>query len=131
MYLTNVKRAAIARALDLDRETVVRILSQQETETLVQGHRDAVLKIVPNALIGASELVKTRGRHGENTAEHSKTKAGTPGETSADISRYQQPRASAERSASHRTRSVGRPLITEVKSQPKSAKGKRPPKDAK
>jgi hypothetical protein len=43
MYLTNVKRAAIARALGLDRETVVRILSQEEI-LLVEGYRDAVLK---------------------------------------------------------------------------------------
>ena len=47
--------------LGLDRETVIRVLSQEENQLLVQGYRDAVLKIVPNALIGASELVKTRG----------------------------------------------------------------------
>ncbi len=57
MYLTNSKRAAISRALGLDRETVTRILSQEENEILVQGYRDAVLKIAPDALVGAAELV--------------------------------------------------------------------------
>src|SRR5258706_14442192 len=52
------KRSAISRELGLDRETVTRILSQQENQLLVQGYRAAVLKIVPDALIGAQELVK-------------------------------------------------------------------------
>jgi hypothetical protein len=86
MYLTNVKRAAIARELGLDRETVPRILSQPETELLVQAYRDAVLKIVPNALIGASELVKTRGRQvktQQNTAKRKQERQVKPQQTSA------------------------------------------------
>ena len=62
MYLTGAKKAAISRELGIDRETVVRILSQPETELLVQGYREAVLRIVPNALVGASELVKRLDR---------------------------------------------------------------------
>ena len=57
MYLTGAKVRAISRALQIDRETVTRILSQEETRLLIQGYRDAVLRIVPRALIGASELV--------------------------------------------------------------------------
>ncbi len=56
------KRSAISRELGLDRETVTRILSQQENQLLVQGYRAAVLKIVPDALIGLSELVKRLDR---------------------------------------------------------------------
>jgi hypothetical protein len=57
MYLTGTKVRAISRALQIDRETVTRILSQEETRLLIQGYREAVLRIVPRALIGASELV--------------------------------------------------------------------------
>lgn len=57
LYLTGAKVRAISRALQIDRETVTRILSQEETRLLVQGYRDAILRIVPRALIGASELV--------------------------------------------------------------------------
>src|SRR5882762_2355024 len=58
LSLIGKKRSAIGRELGLDRETVTRILSQQENQLLVQGYRAAVLKIVPDALIGAQELVK-------------------------------------------------------------------------
>jgi hypothetical protein len=58
MYLSGAKQRKISRELGIDRETVARVLSQSEAELLVQGYRDALLKIVPNALIGASELVK-------------------------------------------------------------------------
>lgn len=47
-----------ARELELDRETVSRILSQEQTRLLVRGYRYAVLRIVPQALIGAYELVR-------------------------------------------------------------------------
>jgi hypothetical protein len=57
LSLTGKKRSAISRELGLDRETVTRILSQQENQLLLQGYRQAVLRIVPRALIGASELV--------------------------------------------------------------------------
>ena len=57
MYLTGAKIRAISRALQIDRETVTRILSQEENQLLLQGYRQAVLRIVPRALIGASELV--------------------------------------------------------------------------
>ena len=57
-YLTGAKQRAISRKLGLDRETVPRILSQPEVELLVQSYRDVVLKIVPDALIGAYELVQ-------------------------------------------------------------------------
>jgi transposase-like protein len=58
MYISGAKQRAIARELGIDRETVTRILSQEETKLLVRGFRDAVLRIVPQALIGAHELVK-------------------------------------------------------------------------
>jgi hypothetical protein len=57
LYLTGRKRSAISRELGLDRETVTRILSQEENQILLQGYRQALLRIVPRALIGASELV--------------------------------------------------------------------------
>ncbi len=56
------KRSAISRELGLDRETVTRILSQQENQLLVQRYRDAVLKIVPDALVELCELVKRLDR---------------------------------------------------------------------
>jgi hypothetical protein len=58
MYISGAKQREIARQLELDRETVSRILSQEETRLLVRGYRDAVLRIVPQALIGAYELVR-------------------------------------------------------------------------
>jgi hypothetical protein len=57
MYLSGKNYARISEKLGLNRETVVRILSQEENELLVQGYRDAVMRIVPDALVGASELV--------------------------------------------------------------------------
>lgn len=57
MYLSGAKQRAISRELGLDRETVARIVSNDETRHLVQGYRSAVLKIVPSALIGLRELV--------------------------------------------------------------------------
>lgn len=57
MHLSGKRYREISRELGLDRETVTRILSQEETQLLVQGYRDVVLKIVPNALVGASHLV--------------------------------------------------------------------------
>lgn len=59
LHLTGAKQRAISRELGLDRETVARILSQQETQHLLQGYRDAVLKIVPKALVGLYHLVGT------------------------------------------------------------------------
>lgn len=58
LYLQNNKKLTIARELGLDRETVARIISQQENETLLQRYRDVVMKMVPDALIGAHHLVK-------------------------------------------------------------------------
>lgn len=58
LYLSGVKQREIAKELELDRETVARILSQEETRLLVRSYRDAVLRIVPDALIGACELVR-------------------------------------------------------------------------
>jgi hypothetical protein len=62
LSLTGKKRSAISRELGLDRETVTRILSQQENQLLLQGYRQAVLRIVPNALIGLSHLVNQLDR---------------------------------------------------------------------
>ena len=62
MALTGKKRSEISRQLELDRETVTRILSQQENQLLVQCYREAVLKIVPAALVGLFELVKRLDR---------------------------------------------------------------------
>jgi len=62
MAFTGKKRSAIGRELGLDRETVTRILSQQENQLLLQVYRDAVLKIVPDALITAHHLVKMGDR---------------------------------------------------------------------
>jgi hypothetical protein len=58
LYLSGKKKREIARQLEIDRETVSRILSQEETKLLVHGYRDAMLRMVPDALIGAYELVK-------------------------------------------------------------------------
>jgi transposase-like protein len=58
MYLSGAKQRKISRELGIDRETVSRILGQEEAELLVHGYREALLKIVPNALIAASELVQ-------------------------------------------------------------------------
>lgn len=58
LYLSGAKRRAISRELGLDRETVSRIITQEESSELVQGFRQAVLRIVPDALIAAHELVK-------------------------------------------------------------------------
>ena len=57
LSLSGKKRSAISRELGLDRETVTRILSQQENQLLLQGYRQAVLRIVPNALIGHAPQV--------------------------------------------------------------------------
>jgi transposase-like protein len=62
MYLSGAKIRAISRELGLDRETVTRILSQQENQLLLQGFRQAVLRIVPNALVGLSHLVNQLDR---------------------------------------------------------------------
>jgi hypothetical protein len=62
LSLTGKKRSAISRELGLDRETVTRILSQQENQLLLQGYRQAVLRIVPDALIGLSHLVNQGDR---------------------------------------------------------------------
>jgi len=62
LSLTGKKRSAISRELGLDRETVTRILSQQENQLLLQGYRQAVLRIVPNALVGLSHLVNQLDR---------------------------------------------------------------------
>lgn len=48
---------AISKKLELDPETVVRILSQEENELLLQSYRQSLTKIVPNALIQAYDLV--------------------------------------------------------------------------
>jgi hypothetical protein len=64
LTLTGKRRREIARELGLDRETVTRILSQEENQQLVQGYREAVLKIVPDALVQLSNLVD----HGDRTA---------------------------------------------------------------
>jgi hypothetical protein len=48
--------------LGIDRETVHRIISQEETQLLVQGYRSAVLKIVPEALITVYESVRRMDR---------------------------------------------------------------------
>jgi hypothetical protein len=52
----------MSRELGLDRETVTRILSQQENQLLLQGYRQAVLRIVPDALVGLSHLVNQLDR---------------------------------------------------------------------
>src|SRR5438034_8731500 len=62
LYLTNHKQRHIAKMIGIDRETVHRIISQQENQILLSGYRDAVMKIIPRALIGAYELVKRLDR---------------------------------------------------------------------
>ena len=62
LALTGKGRRQIARELGLDRETVTRILSQEEHQHLVQGYRQAVLRIVPDALVGLFHLVKQGDR---------------------------------------------------------------------
>ncbi len=62
MYLTNHKQRQIARTIGIDRESVTRIISQQENQILLSGYREAVMKIVPAALIQAYELVSRGDR---------------------------------------------------------------------
>lgn len=56
------QRSVIGRELGPDRETVTCILSQQENQLLLQEYRQAVLRIVPNALIGLSHFVNQLDR---------------------------------------------------------------------
>ena len=62
LYLSAHKEREIGRQLGLNRETVRRIISQQESSILLRGYREAVMKIIPHALIGAYELVKRLDR---------------------------------------------------------------------
>ena len=62
LYLSGHKQREIGRQLGLNRETVRRIISRQESSILLQGYREAVMKIIPHALIGAYELVKRLDR---------------------------------------------------------------------
>lgn len=62
MYLSGRKHREISRELGIDRETVTRILSQEEAQLLVQGYRSTVLKIVPEALITVYECVQRMDR---------------------------------------------------------------------
>lgn len=45
-----------------NRETVTRNLSQQENQLLLQGYRQAILRIVPDTLVGLSYLVNQLDR---------------------------------------------------------------------
>jgi hypothetical protein len=62
MYLSGKKHREISRELGIDRETVTRILSQEEAQLLVQGYREIVQKMVPEALITLHECVKRLDR---------------------------------------------------------------------
>jgi len=62
LYLTNHRKVQIAKMIGIDRETVHRIISQQENQILLSGYRDAVMKMVPNALVQAYELVERGDR---------------------------------------------------------------------
>jgi hypothetical protein len=62
LFLTNHKARQISRLIGIDRETVHRIISQQENQILLSGYRDAVMKIVPKALITAYALVEKGDR---------------------------------------------------------------------
>ena len=62
LYLTNHRKQHIAKMIGIDRETVHRIISQQENQILLSGYRDAVMKMVPNALVQAYELVERGDR---------------------------------------------------------------------
>lgn len=57
MYLSGQNYSRISEKLGLNPETVVRILSQEENELLLQGYRQALTRIVPDALVHASDLV--------------------------------------------------------------------------
>jgi hypothetical protein len=62
LTLTGKGRREISRELGLDPETVTRIISQQENQILLQGYRQTVLRIVPDALVGLSHLVNQLDR---------------------------------------------------------------------
>ena len=62
LSLLGKKRSAISRELGLDRETVTRILSQQENQELLNRYRSVVMRMVPDALIAAHHLVKQGDR---------------------------------------------------------------------
>jgi hypothetical protein len=62
LYLSGKKHREISRELGIDRETVSRILSQEEAQLLVHGFRSTILKMVPEALITVHECVKRLDR---------------------------------------------------------------------
>jgi hypothetical protein len=57
LFVSGSKYAEISRKLGLDRETVVRIVTQEEVHAMVEGFREAVLKMVPNALVALARLI--------------------------------------------------------------------------
>jgi DNA-binding MarR family transcriptional regulator len=62
MYLSGRKHREISRELGIDRETVTRILSQDEAQLWVRGYRSTVLKMVLEALITVYECVQRMDR---------------------------------------------------------------------
>ena len=64
LYMTSrISRSQIARDLGLNRETVSRILSQEQNQLLIQKYRQTIIEgIVPNALIGLAKLVNKEDR---------------------------------------------------------------------
>ena len=56
LHLADMTRTAIALHTGLSRQTVSRILSQSEVETLLQTYRSRVLGMVPDMLEGLHTL---------------------------------------------------------------------------
>jgi hypothetical protein len=57
LRLANWNKSKIAKHVGLNRQTVSRILSQSEVETLMDTYRNQVLQIIPDALLGLHVLV--------------------------------------------------------------------------
>jgi hypothetical protein len=62
LHLAHKTRTEIATLTGLNRQTVSRILSQSEVETLLQTYRSNVLQMVPDALAGLHVLIRELDR---------------------------------------------------------------------
>jgi hypothetical protein len=62
LRLADKNQTEIAASTGLSRQTVSRILSQSEVETLLETYRTNVLQIVPDALLGLHVLVRELDR---------------------------------------------------------------------
>jgi hypothetical protein len=62
LRLANWNKSKIAKHVGLNRQTVSRILSQSEVETMLETYRANVLQMVPDALAGLHVLIRELDR---------------------------------------------------------------------